>query len=395
MKPRIALIFKVFGHPLQLAWAEWARDLHASAALEVGVFAHSAVSFPGTPPVTLVGRGNRASHMRALMSSPMRLARVGARTVGGGAQRLRSRIGAALDYAPLLDFTPDVICLVHVQLYPQYADLFDTLACGLISCYRGYDVQVRPGQDPTWHDALRRLALRSGRLHFVSRGLQLSHTQLLPLSELQERRRVIYHGVDTEFFSPGVRRTPSGGRIRLLSVGRLTWEKGHIYALRALRVLLDQGRQAHLSIIGDGPEKEHLAFWVRRLRLEENVSMPGFMAQDQIRDHLRECDIYLQPSLSEGLPGTAIEASAVGLPIIATSIGGFPEVIQNNRNGVLVSPGEHSELAAAIARLTDDVGLRDELGRRARERILQDFSVVSRTRSWHELIEDARSAGKS
>lgn len=341
-----------------------------------------------TLSVNLVGRGNRAHRMREFVASPAGLVRLSASSIRKDAGRLRSKVAMALDYDPLIEFSPDVTCLVHAQVYPHYTSLLDSLGCGLISCYRGYDVQVRPGQDPGWQDTLQRLALRSTRLHFVSRGLLESHATLLPLEELTNRRRVIYQGVDTGFFSPIAQEVQSGSGFRLVSVGRLIWEKGHIYALRALKVLVDQGRQAHLSIIGEGAEREHITYWIKRLDLVDHVSLLGLMNEQQIRDQLRMCDAYLQPSLSEGLPGSVVEAAAMGLPIVATSIGGFPEIIENGRSGLLVSPGEYLELAAAIARLMDDATLRGTFGQASRERIMSDFSAVHSTRLWHDLISE-------
>jgi len=128
-----------------------------------------------------------------------------------------------------------------------------------------------------------------------------------------------------------------------------------------------------IVIVGDGIERAYLESLITKYNLEENIILAG-----QIPDaakYLKAFDIFILPSVKEGLPYALLEAMAAGLPIVATSVGGIPEMIENGRDGLLVASKNPEELATAIEKLIDNPTLRETLGQNAKEKIEKEFSL--------------------
>lgn len=144
--------------------------------------------------------------------------------------------------------------------------------------------------------------------------------------------------------------------LRLLSVGRLSPEKGHEVLLQAFFKLRAQGMNATLTLVGDGSERIRLTELASSLGLGDRVRFTGVLLDDDLAEAMHAADIFVLPSHSEGFGVVLIEALATGLPVVATRSGG-PEDIVDGENGVLVDVGDPSALAAGIAdvaaRLTD------------------------------------------
>jgi glycosyltransferase involved in cell wall biosynthesis len=140
-------------------------------------------------------------------------------------------------------------------------------------------------------------------------------------------------------------------------VGRLTSQKGLAVALEALRDVPG----ASLLLVGDGPELDRLRRLAASLGVARRVSFAGALPRDQVLSRLAGARAALLPSLWENLPHAAVEALSVGTPVVATTVGGVPEVVHNDVNGLLVPPGDATALAAALRRLIDDDSLRERL----------------------------------
>ncbi len=130
------------------------------------------------------------------------------------------------------------------------------------------------------------------------------------------------------------------------TVSRLEEQKGHEYLLRAIELIRPEIRDLTLLIVGDGQERASLERLVRDLGLDETVRFLG--TRRDVPLILRGLDLYVQPSLWEGIPLTLLEAMGAGVPAISTRVGRAPEVIQDGENGRLVPPGNAGALAAAI-----------------------------------------------
>ncbi len=150
--------------------------------------------------------------------------------------------------------------------------------------------------------------------------------------------------------------------IRLLYVGRLSHEKGIEYLLRAVKILVSQDVKFKLSVCGDGPDREMATHLCDVLKLKNHVDMLGHMRRGvNLNKVYKSSDVFILPSLSEGVPKVLLEAMAQGLPIISTNVGGIPDVIKNNENGILVPSKSAEAIADAINLVLRDDSLRKKI----------------------------------
>lgn len=164
-----------------------------------------------------------------------------------------------------------------------------------------------------------------------------------------------------------------------VAVGRLSPEKGLDVLLDALALDTDPpGQRLHVALIGDGPERDRLAERVRCLHLHERVHLVGH--SDTVGDYLTAADLVVLPSRSEGIPNVALEAMALGRPLVATAVGGTPEVVPDGIAGLLVPPEDPAALAQAMRRVLGEPGVADRLGARGRAHAAAELSVAARCR---------------
>ena len=169
---------------------------------------------------------------------------------------------------------------------------------------------------------------------------------------------VIHNGIDTERFQPGDGAAPAqeNGTLGLLTVGRLQEFKGLQYLLPAVKNVLDgRPRSLRLAIVGDGPYRPELERLAADLGLGDAVKFVPWADYDQMPDIYRSADVFLQPSLTEGMPNTVLEAMASGVAIVASNVAGNRDLVKDGRNGFLVEPMSDDALTDAISRLVDDV----------------------------------------
>jgi glycosyltransferase involved in cell wall biosynthesis len=151
-----------------------------------------------------------------------------------------------------------------------------------------------------------------------------------------------------------------------MSVGNLRPEKGHLVLLEAARALADSRSPVRIAAVGRGPLETTLRARHRELDLGERFLFLG--QRDDVPQLLAGADAFVLPSHHEGLPVALMEATSVGLPIVATSVGGVPQMLEDEVDALLVPPGDPGALAEAMTRLASDPALRERLGRAAKQR---------------------------
>lgn len=203
---------------------------------------------------------------------------------------------------------------------------------------------------------------------------------------LPDRRlRVIYNstsvaGDDGEPAGAGVP-TPAGAT--LLTVGRLSPQKGQVYLLRAMPLILERWPATLLQIVGKGQLEDMLRRECEKLGITGSVAFLG--ERDDVGALMRQADIFVLPSLWEGLSIAALEALAAGLPIVASDIPSMQEVVEQGVHGVLVEPKKPERLAGAILRLLQDPSERRCLATAARNRALEQFDVSVAAREFEGM----------
>ena len=156
-------------------------------------------------------------------------------------------------------------------------------------------------------------------------------------------------------------------------IGRMTGVKRTDDILLALRGLRDRGVDACLLMVGDGPDRDQTERRAKELGVVRECFFLGY--QDDVTGFLAAFDAFVLPSGNEGTPVSAIEALGAGRPVVATRVGGVPDVVRDGVDGYLVEAGDVAGLAEALARLAADPELRDRMGAAGRERVLPRYAV--------------------
>jgi glycosyltransferase involved in cell wall biosynthesis len=192
-----------------------------------------------------------------------------------------------------------------------------------------------------------------------------------------DRITIVRCGIDLEAFPLRPSR-PSSAVPRILIVGRLVPEKGHIILVRAIARLRDEDVPFAVDIVGTGPFEAAIRAEANRLGVEDRIVFAGQVPSREVSERLREADIFCLPSFAEGLPIAIMEAMAVGVPVVTTYIAGIPELAVDRRTAMVVPAGNVDHLAAALRDLVGEPGLRDLLVAQARQAV-EDHHVLSRS----------------
>jgi len=208
--------------------------------------------------------------------------------------------------------------------------------------------------------------------------------------------RTVHLGIDTAAFAPHppdasvrTRLGAAADDVLVLAVGRLIEVKGFRYLIDAV----SRVDGVHLAVVGDGDLRAELEQLAKDAAAP--VSFAGNLDHTVVGDTLAAADVVAVPSVVtkrgnvDGLPTTLLEALATGRPVVASAVGGIPEVVTDGSNGVLVPPGDVAALAAALAELRDDAGLRERLGREARRRAVSELGWNETAKAFEEAYAAA------
>ena len=169
----------------------------------------------------------------------------------------------------------------------------------------------------------------------------------------------------------------------IVSVGRFAPEKGHRYLIEALNVLNQHDVSCRCTFLGEGELETELRALTAEYGLSERVTFPGFC--DDVFSVLLMADVFVLPSLHESSPNALIEAMGIGMPCIASNVGGIVDLIENEKNGIRIPPQDPMGLAAALRRVLTEPDFASELGRNARATIQQKFDSAASVRKLEEI----------
>ncbi len=201
-----------------------------------------------------------------------------------------------------------------------------------------------------------------------------------------EKYRLVENGVEDRFLAVQ-RKWSNDGELRLIAVGSLIPRKGVDVLVNALASVPG----ARLTLVGDGPEREHLEQLVRRLDLGDRVRFEGWLEPDAILEQLMLHDVLVLASHAEGRPNVVLEAMASAMPVVASNIDGVDELVEHERTGLLFTPGESGELAGLLGRLATNRDMLPAMGKAGRERIVAMGLVWEQTAArYEEVYAEAR-----
>jgi glycosyltransferase involved in cell wall biosynthesis len=294
----------------------------------------------------------------------------------------------------LLDAQPQI---VHTFLLT--ASLYGRLAAMLarVPIVIGTEVNIY-GQKRPRHRLAERL-LMPGTDRVVASAESVRQFYIRQVHADPDKVEVIYNAVDwaqlrTSVGGDETRRSlgiPSGGTVAGI-IARLTEQKGHVYLFDALARTPELGT-THLIVVGDGDLRDDLRRRVAELGLRSRVHFVG--ARRDLGDLLSAMDLFVLPSLWEGLPLSLVLAMGAGVPVVATSTAGVPEAVEDGLTGLLVPPGDAASLGCAMARLVTNPGLGRRLAEAARAAVVPRFGVdgyVASVAALYDRLLEARAA---
>jgi L-malate glycosyltransferase len=172
-------------------------------------------------------------------------------------------------------------------------------------------------------------------------------------------------------------------------VGRLSREKGHIDMIAALQYLrqMQPSRDVRLIIVGEGPEQLPLAQAIHSAGLDKHVVFAGQLKD--VAPYYEAADVVAIPSLSEGSPNVLLEAMAYAVPVVATRVGGIPEIVTDGETALLVPPRHPVAMAKAIDRLFSNSRIATNMGQLARKKVEEDYSPESRAKALLDIYTAA------
>lgn len=243
---------------------------------------------------------------------------------------------------------PDVIHLQWTSVLPYFEKVLEEQKIPVILSQRGFHTNVKPFVYPDNMEYLRKLYPKIAAFHSVSHAIARNGDKIW--NGENKIDKVVYSGLplnEWEFNENYQRRTP----LNIISVGRSHWIKGYDYALHAFHSLSKKEVDFSYTIIG-AQEDEEVSFLIDSLGLKDKVTLIDKLPLPEVRRYMRESDLLLLPSIEEGLPNVAIEAMAVGLPVVAFDVGGIPELIDSGKEGFLVPSRDVQAMAEAIFAFT-------------------------------------------
>lgn len=194
-----------------------------------------------------------------------------------------------------------------------------------------------------------------------------------------EKVQRIWNGIDVDRFQF----TGPANSFSAITVSRLSPEKDLVTMLEAVRLVINKQPDFRLTIVGDGPERTGLEQKSASLGLEQHVTFLG--ERNDIPTLLSQAGFYVSSSLTEGVSLTLLEAMSVGLPIVATAVGGNPEVVEQPLTGTLVTSADPVALAEAMLAMGENQSTWEQMGRQARERVERHFNIRTMIKDYENL----------
>ena len=295
--------------------------------------------------------------------------------------------------------SPDVI---HAHFGPMgvlMKPVTRELEIPLVVSFLGFDFSVLLTSD-FWIQKYRGLAKRDVHAHVISNHLGEKARRIgFPA----RRVHVVHYGIRPDTFAPNSEKQENRGTgenapdaIRCLHVGRLVEKKGPVHLIRAFRNACDQvGEKVslRLTIAGDGPLRGRVEEEVETRGIGNHVELLGAVPHEQVADLMHESDIYTQHCVTapngdeEGMGVTFAEASAAGLPVVATRHNGIPDVVKHEETGFLVAEGDENAMGHRIGQLATDPELRRQLGENGRRHVEQNFRLDRQVEKMIRLYE--------
>jgi colanic acid/amylovoran biosynthesis glycosyltransferase len=274
----------------------------------------------------------------------------------------------------LLKDDPDIIHFAFSSIAVRYLDFWTDVAQSVkmvVSC-RGTAENIKPLIMPEENEQLREVLTKADVVHCVSAEMM---RKLMTFGLTEQKAFINYPSIQTSEFAKNGHLPLQSATMCIVSVGRLTFQKGYAYALHALKILADKNISFTYHIVGEGADRNMITYLIEELGLKGYVVMHGKAGSEKVLEVLKTADVFLLPSLSEGVSNAALEAMAMELPVVSTTAGGMTEVITHGENGLLTDWRSPQHMADQLMWLQQNPCRAIEMGARARLTIEDKFSL--------------------
>lgn len=300
----------------------------------------------------------------ALLSSGARRAW---RVLHDGEKTKRTALRKFYEYLPWLNEKVDLVHFNAPQIAVRRFELGKLFNAPTLVSFRGQDFTFHP-------DRYDSLLAQADHLHFISEHLVNEATKR---GYAGDKHTIIYPAIDTDFYSPlhMDKDDPKDRGFALFTAARFEWVKGLDFAIQAVSILVKKGWDIQYFIAGDGSMRTAVEFAARQLGVAERIHLLGWQNEEEVRQHMRNADVYLLTSVTEGFNNSVVQAQACGLPVVCSDVGGLPENIRDGVTGLLAKCRDPWDTADKIELLLRDELRRVEIGVNARHHAAIEFSL--------------------
>ncbi len=288
------------------------------------------------------------------------------------------------------------------QFKPDIIHAHFATSCGLVAALTGFhpyvlsvwgdDILEFPRRSPI-HKWVVKKAIMDADYVTATSNMLAKKTKVLIKSK--KKIQVIPFGVNLSHYSFKMRSI--GDELHIGTVRNLTPKYGLDILIKAVAVLLNSFQKIRLTIVGDGMIRQKLESLVDRLGIKNNVAFTGFVPNEKVVEYLNKFDIFVMPSVGEGesFGVAAVEAMATGLPVVASNVGGLPEVVDDGKTGMLVKPGDVEDLKRALEFYIFSRDARIEHGKKGREKVKKLYNWKDNAKEMNNLYKEILSKTNS
>jgi len=282
---------------------------------------------------------------------------------------LKKAIGLSAVFDTIIYNHPEIVHFSFSGIAIQYQNIIPELnkySKTVVSC-RGTGEKFRPIIEPNRKQKLINTLNLASSIHCVSDDIKNT------IEQLNIDNKSIFINppavIESNFIFNKKTNKQTTDVFNIVTTGRLSFEKGYIYALKACFDLKKSGYKFVYNILGDGPDWPMLAFMIHEMQLTDYIKLHGKVNSETVKQFLHKADIFLLPSIYEGISNAALEAMCVGLPIVTTTAGGMPEVVKDGINGRIVPTYDSDAIYEAIRWTIDNYGKSIQMALKAKETI--------------------------
>ncbi len=299
---------------------------------------------------------------------------------------LRERLHVSRDLDQTLrSLNPKLIHFEFGSLARDWIHATRPVRAKTIVSFRGFDICHLGLDDSSFY---RRVWKEADAIHLVSNSLwKRARVRGCPPNK---PFFIINDAADEDFFTNDQRVYREGlgtaeRPLRILSVGRLVWQKGYEYAIQAVNRLASEGISLEYRIIGDGDQRSAVLYTAHDLGIEHSVKLLGALPKKAVKGEMLQADVFLLASVTEGFGVSVIEAQATGLPVVCSDADGLVENVADGVTGFVVARRDPEALATKLKVLTRDRALRQRLGEAGRERAGAKFRLQNQLQQIEQM----------